>query len=230
MPEPRSPPFAPEGSSLHPGERLNPGIGDRNYLHLAPLASIIRETVRLRLHGRELRVLDLGCGWKPYAPVFEGRCRRYVGLDMEMPSAAAVLGVSEHLPFVNASFDVVLCTQVLEHDPDPPKTIEECHRVLVQGGTMILSTHGGGFKHGEADYWRWTDAGLRRVTAAFGHVDVLNCGGQYSALFQLLNLYVDPLPFGRRCLYFANNLLGLSLDRVLPASNLISNYVVVARK
>jgi SAM-dependent methyltransferase len=215
---------------LHPGERLDPGIGDRNYLHLAPLSAIIRETVRSRIPGDQLRVLDLGCGRKPYAPVFVGRCRRYLGVDVEMGSAADVLAVGEHLPFAGASFDVVLCTQVLEHDPEPQRTVDEARRVLAKGGTLILSTHGVWFKHGDADYWRWTDAGLRRVMAAFEQVDVLNCGGQYSALFQLLNLYADPLPVGRRFLYLANNLLGIALDRILPAQNLISNYVAVARK
>jgi len=53
---------------------------------------------------------------------------------------------------------------------------------------------------------------------------------QYSALFQILNLYADPLPVGRRLFYLVSNLMGLALDRVLPAQNLIVNYVVVARK
>ncbi len=217
-------------ASLHAGERLNPRIGDRNYLHLAPLAAIIRDAVRAQPAGNGLRVLDLGCGWKPYAPIFEGRTRRYVGVDVGTPSGADILAVGEHLPFAAAAFDVVLCTQVLEHDPEPRRTIEEAHRVLVQGGILVLSTHGVWFKHGEADYWRWTDAGLRRIMASFDRVDVRGCGGQYSALFQLLNLYADPLPFGRRLVYLVDNLLGLALDRVFPAENLIANYVVIARK
>jgi len=210
--------------------RLDPGIGDRDYLHLAPLSAIIRETVRSRLTGNRLRVLDLGCGWKPYASVFAGRCRDYIGIDVMRTSAAEVLGVGEQLPFADSTFDAVLCTQVLEHDPEPQRTVDEAHRVLVKGGFLILSTHGVWFKHGDADYWRWTDAGLRKVMHSFDAVDILNCGGQYSALFQVLNLYSDPVPVGRRLLYLANNLLGVALDRILPAENLIANYVVVARK
>lgn len=219
-----------DDSALHPGERLNPGIGDRNYLHLAPLAAIIRETVRTRTAGDRLRVLDLGCGTKPYAPILQGRCVRYVGVDVVASSSVDVVAVGEHLPFSDATFDLILCTQVLEHDPQPQATVDEAHRVLAKGGLLILSTHGVWFKHGEADYWRWTDAGLRRVMASFEAVDILNCGGQYSALFQLLNLYADPLPVGRRVLYLLNNLLGAALDRVLPAENLIVNYVAVARR
>ncbi len=218
------------GPPAHPGDRLHPRVGDRDYLHLAPLAAIVRREIGPVIPAGGARVLDLGCGWKPYAPLFYGRSRSYVGIDVARPSAAEVLGVGEHLPFAKESFDVVLCTQVLEHDPEPQRTVDEAHRVLARGGVLILSTHGVWFKHGEADYWRWTDAGLRRVMAAFEHVEVHNCGGQYSALFQLLNLYADPIPFGRRLLYLVNNLLGTALDRILPAENLIANYVVVAIK
>ena len=219
-----------EPGPLHPGVRLDPGIRSRDYLHLAPLSRIVRETVRTQTQGDRLRVLDLGCGMKPYAPLFAGRSRDYVGVDLTRSTAADVLAIGEHLPFADASFDVVLCTQVLEHDPAPQETVDEARRVLAKGGLLILSTHGVWFKHGEEDYWRWTDAGLRKVMRAFDSVDVRNCGGQYSALFQLLNLYSDPVPLVRRLLYILNNVLGLVLDRILPAENLIANYVVVARK
>src|SRR6266571_6624100 len=39
-----------------------------------------------------------------------------------------------------------------------------------------------------------------------------------------------PAALGRRALYLVNNVLGVALDRVLPAENLILNYVVVAGK
>jgi SAM-dependent methyltransferase len=213
-----------------PSERLHPGTGDRNYLHLAPITQILEGTIPTILPGARLRVLDLGCGSKPYAPLFLQRCESYVGVDLQLPSSADVLAAGDQLPFRNGSFDVVLCTQVLEHDPEPQRTVAEAHRVLSPGGTLLLSTHGVWFKHGEADYWRWTDAGLRRLMRSFPAVEVYNCGGQYSALFQILNLYADPLPLGRRLLYLVNNTLGLALDRVLPAENLIVNYVVVAGK
>jgi SAM-dependent methyltransferase len=224
------PPDAFELTPPHSGGRLDPRIGDRDYLHLAPLAAILRSVVGAPLASGGLRVLDLGCGAKPYASLFAGRSRYYVGIDVQRPSAAEILGVGEYLPFADSAFDLVLCTQVLEHDPEPQRTVDEAYRVLAKGGLLVLSTHGVWFKHGEADYWRWTDAGLRKVMRSFDRVDVHNCGGQYSCLFQILNLYADPVPLGRRFLYLVNNILGVSLDRILPAENLIVNYVVVARK
>jgi len=203
---------------------------DRNYLHLAPISRIIQDTVRSRLRGNALRVLDLGCGSKPYESLFQQHSASYLGVDVHRSSAADVLSAGGALPFRPSSFDVVLCTQVLEHDAAPEQTISEAHRVLVPDGLLILTTHGVWFKHGEADYWRWTDAGLRLIMRRFREVEIQNCGGQYSALFQILNLYADPLPIGRRFLYLLNNMAGLALDRILPSENLIVNYVVVARK
>ncbi len=220
----------PGAPTAHTAARLAPGIGSRDYLHLAPLSSILREALHTRLAGAELRVLDLGCGGKPYIPLFGDRARPYIGIDVDRGAAADVLGVGGQLPFRDETFDVVLCTQVLEHDPEPQRTVDEARRVLAEGGVLILSTHGVWFKHGGADYWRWTDTGLRRITKSFAAVDIRSCGGQYSCLFQLLNLYADPLPVGRRLAYLVNNLFGLALDRVLPADHLISNYVAIATK
>jgi len=44
------------------------------------------------------------------------------------------------LPFAKESFDVVVCTEVLEHITDLGKAIAEIHRVLKKGGYVIIST------------------------------------------------------------------------------------------
>jgi 2-polyprenyl-3-methyl-5-hydroxy-6-metoxy-1,4-benzoquinol methylase len=46
----------------------------------------------------------------------------------------------EHLPFADASFDRVLCVQVIEHLLDPSLGIAELARVLKPGGILVLST------------------------------------------------------------------------------------------
>lgn len=65
------------------------------------------------------------------------------------------------LPLPDASVDLVLSTQVLEHAADPQVYVRECARVLRPGGKLLLSTHGVMFYHPDPeDYWRWTPAGL----------------------------------------------------------------------
>src|SRR4051794_7005728 len=69
-----------------------------------------------------------------------------------------------HIPFPDASFDVVFSSNVLEHVPDLPQVHREIHRVLKPGGFClhILPTPS----------WRlWTT--LSAFPAAFQHVGAL---------------------------------------------------------
>ena len=116
--------------------------------------------------GAPVRVLDVGCGLKPYYPFFASVASEYVGVDVVENPAAELLGPVEALPVEDASFDLVLCTQVLEHCDDPAQAVRELHRVTRPGGRVLASTHGVQVYHpSPSDYWRWTHEGLRRLFA-----------------------------------------------------------------
>lgn len=57
-----------------------------------------------------------------------------------LPQQNVVLGDIEAMPFDDATFNTVLCTEVLEHVPDTAKAIAEIRRVLRPGGIFIGST------------------------------------------------------------------------------------------
>ena len=85
-------------------------------------------------------------------------------MDVVENPAAELRGPVEALPVEDASFDVVLCTQVLEHCDDPAQAVRELRRVTAPGGRVLASTHGVQVYHpSPEDYWRWTHAGLRRL-------------------------------------------------------------------
>jgi SAM-dependent methyltransferase len=126
------------------------------------------------------RVLDLGCGTgsslRFLVPLPRGGMA--VGVDRvaeALRQAAAALGqagraslvradLNRPLPFAEASFDRVLCHNVLESLPDPQALLREAHRVLRPGGRLLLS-------HPDYDtlVFASEDAALtRRLVQAYG--------------------------------------------------------------
>lgn len=144
-------------------ERLAPHPGDPLYLHLSDLGRAFRAAAA-KCSGR---TLDYGCGGSPYRSYFPGE---YVRADFAgTPDIDVTFGEDSILPLENASFDLLVSTQVLEHVPRPPAYLAEAYRVLRPGGRMLLTTHGTFEEHGAPfDYRRWTASGLSEEIAACG--------------------------------------------------------------
>lgn len=81
------------------------------------------------------RVLDLGCGPRDQAPVFESLGVNYVGVDYD-GGAPDLLCDAHCLPFKSNSFDVVFSYAVLEHLANPFIAIGEISRVLANNGVF----------------------------------------------------------------------------------------------
>ncbi len=141
------------------------------------------------------RVLDVGCGVKPYYPFFEPYTAEYVGVDLPGNPAAELEGRIEELPVADASFDLVLCLQVLEHCDDPAQGVRELRRVVAPGGRVLAATHGVQVYHpAPQDLWRWTHAGLERLFSTNGdweRLSVRPATGTTATLALLIATYVD---------------------------------------
>jgi SAM-dependent methyltransferase len=230
-----------------PGEaQRRPARSSVTYLVRAALGEWIRaEAVRAGRDFGRVRVLDVGCGVKPYYPWFEPYASEYVGVDTDNP-AADLRGAAEALPVEDGSFDVVLCTQVLEHSPDPDLAVRELWRAAASGGRVLASTHGVQCYHpAPEDYWRWTHTGLERLfrrNGEWSRVDVRPAGGIASALTAMRVLYLDLAfqkvglrPLGRPLVALANT-VAAGLDRRYAAlrdlrpGSLFVNYHLVAEK
>jgi SAM-dependent methyltransferase len=156
----------------------------------APLARWLRDEGG-RARGR---VLDVGCGEKPYVPFF-AQVDEYVGLDVRPTPWADLVGRVEELPVEDGSYDVVLCLQVLEHCDDPARAVRELRRVTRSGGRVLVSTHGVYPYHpAPNDLWRWTHTGLDRLFRDNGDwsaVEVRPGSGSTACVAMLIAHYVD---------------------------------------
>jgi SAM-dependent methyltransferase len=243
--------LSPAALAAWPGEgRRNPPRSDRAYLVLSVLARQIREEVSRLLRDRtDARVLDVGCGVKPYLPFVAGHASTYIGIDSVSGPRVDLVAPAELLPCDDASFDLVLCTQVLEHLHDPGAALAEIYRVLAPGGGALISTHGVHLYHpSPEDNWRWTHAGLvKEVTAAGEWSDVrvqpngnvVACLGYIAA--QFLGGWGGPslgaIDRIRPSLVYGLNYLVEAIDRRFPAwarvpasGSLSANYLVTAVK
>lgn len=121
----------------------------------------------LKRYASDKRALDIGCGKAIYGDFFPNR----VTLDIaERPDFTVDIVADAHdLHMIeSASFDTILCTEVLEHLHTPEKAMSEFHRVLKPGGMIILSTRFIFPIHdAPGDYFRYTQFGLRHLFRNF---------------------------------------------------------------
>jgi SAM-dependent methyltransferase len=132
-----------------------PSLRDPAYLDNRRRVELVAEEAA-KLPPQAGRMLDVGGKGKPYACSFAGRAVNRHFLDVEPALSVDVAGDARIMPFSDASMDVVLATQVLEHIPDPIAAIGEIRRVLKPGGTLLLSVPSIFPQHGSpGDYWRY---------------------------------------------------------------------------
>ena len=100
------------------------------------------------------RVLDFGCGGGGLTYRMAQRCDEAVGIDLDPQNLAFARAQSDRLdiqnveficypggdvPLPSASFDTIVCVDVMEHLPGPERFVKEFERLLKPGGKLLLS-------------------------------------------------------------------------------------------
>ncbi|NNL66279.1 MAG: methyltransferase domain-containing protein [Myxococcales bacterium] len=133
-------------SQSGPGLEIEPAGGDTaTPLNLRKRVAAITAWVG-PFEGR--RFLDCGCGAGEYVRAFEALGARAAGVEIEAAKLrdAGVRGSArglsrgdiQRLPFADATFDLALVNEVLEHVPDDLAGLREVHRVLLPGGRVVV--------------------------------------------------------------------------------------------
>lgn len=107
-----------------------------------------RRTVRrlLSRYHAKAPMLDAGCGtglnlasMPPGSVGIDLNPRNLALIQQRLPQHEVVLGDIEAMPFEDASFSTLVCTEVLEHVPYPDRALSEMARILKPGGLLIGS-------------------------------------------------------------------------------------------
>jgi SAM-dependent methyltransferase len=177
-------------------------INERIAVEDYSLKRFVRQSARQLPLGT--RLLDAGAGEGQYRSAFAHI--RYVGVDLAVGDERWDYGnldaVSDlcRLPFGQDSFDAVLCTQVLEHVPEPRHVLMEIHRVLKPGGRLFLTAPQSWHQHQKPyDFYRYTSFGLQYLVEQAGlSVESIDpMGGYFWFLsFQLRNIDYWLFPKG----------------------------------
>ncbi len=190
------------------------------------------------------RLIDIGCGSKPYKKVLSSFIDVHVGVDHEATdhdkSEIDVFGTAYDIPVDDETFDSAICTAVLEHLEEPGQAIRECHRVLRSGGCAIYSVPFIWHLHEEPrDFYRYTKYGLKYLfeKSGFEVLEIKPLSGFWVTFGQMFiyNIY----RFNRGPLRYIPVIpvLGLAiqcvsyvLDRIDKSTQWTWMYMVVVRK
>ncbi len=90
---------------------------------------------------RNKTALDVGCRKGIQTKRLIERGYEVTSIDIEKEYIdCRIVDVNNKLPFNNNTFDLIWCSEVIEHLKDPAKTIKEFNRILKDNGEMILTT------------------------------------------------------------------------------------------
>jgi SAM-dependent methyltransferase len=190
------------------------------------------------------KLLDIGCGDKPYEMLF--KVQTYHGLELERAEAhrskADFYYDGRHMPFEAASYDAVLCNQVLEHVFNPDDFLQEIHRVLTPQGKLLLTVPFCWDEHEQPyDYARYSSFGLQYLLEKHGFIVMRHHKSVKSvaAIFQMYSAYwfkvfspkhkITLLLVALWC--FPINFIGILLGALLPENpDFYLDNVVLAQK
>jgi SAM-dependent methyltransferase len=194
---------------------------------------------------------DIGCGEQPLRELIEALGGIYTGIDIEQNSQNTVQVIASitNVPLPDSHFDVILCTEVLEHVSDTDAAFCELARLLKPGGKMVVTVPFAYPLHEEPyDFVRLTPYQIRECArnTRLEIVELEVSGNELEVMATVWSNMWDRMIVNSkpgvarrirgavyRLMYLAVNLLAaagsLAMGRVLPKKFYLNVLCVLAR-
>lgn len=226
--------------------QFNPSIRFPAYLLRKKLSRAIGD----HIHHMSGKMMDFGCGSKPYKSLF--KVDEYIGVDFHgegHPHDKEQIdffydGIT--IPFPENHFDTIFSSEVFEHVFNLEHIVTELHRVLKKGGKILITCPFAIAEH-EApnDYARYSSFGLKHLMEKNGFklVTFQKVGNHFETIMQLrimyIHMYIMP-KFNKLVIvkpileFFAYPILNIYTNiftRIFPNRNdLYLNNLIVCEK
>ena len=211
------------------------------------LVNIIFENYFSELANKYIKgkLIDIGCGIKPYKEMLSHLVTEHIGVDHEITvhdqSNIDLFGTAYNIPSADNSFDSAICTAVLEHLEEPEQAIRECFRVLKKDGYAVYSVPFIWQLHEQPrDFFRYSKFGLKHLfeKVVFEIIDIQPLSG-FAVTFIQMHLYIVKGKFEKgiikkmgiiRLYSYLMQRFGLFLNKRDNTKEWTWMYTVVAKK
>lgn len=216
--------------------------GKEMFWHRSPQILLLRRSLQRIIPGYVHGiVLDAGAGASDYKYMFSG-CRKYIAIDLHPKENLNCIADVISLPFKERKFDTILCSQVLEHLPNPSLALNEFYKALKPGGHLIVTVpHLSCYHDLPHDYYRFTAEGISFLLSQSGFQAIASqgCASILSFIGHILSRALLGMSAGQgiagRIIFLINSLLShiiALLDSFLLgfAKNIPLNIIAVCVK
>jgi len=204
-------------------QRIKPRIWDYSYILLKNNFNIFKKFRNLVVMENKRKILDVGCGFKPWFSLFDRDKVEYIGIDFDKEkSSADFVGSAEKLPFSDSdnNFDALIYSETLEHVENLPQALKEMRRVIKNGGLVFISSPFIFPEHGiPYDFQRLTKYFYKNIFKNDEIIILKESNSSFSTAITSFNLFIESSPFKifyglKQIIYIFSNILAIIIDEI----------------